>query len=166
VAVAVEGANGRPDFRRAPRQLKPGDTVWVTDEAQRETRGRIVDLAQSALVLTTDQGLKDLPAQSIARVQQRRSDPLWNGALIGALSVGLPLAIFAATQLTESDDRSNAPAGVLVWSLIGAGAGTGIDAAIRGRKTIYLRPGSPSARVLVSPMLWSTAKGARVSLLF
>lgn len=146
--------------------LKPGETVWVTDQAKRETKGRVVDLTQLRLVLTTDQGRQEVPVQNVTRMRQRRPDPLWTGAVIGA-GVGLVPWIAWCAPATESGETCGDNIGTTMLVLaVGAGAGAGIDALIQGRKTIYLPTGRPSARLQLAPMLLRGVKGARVSLLF
>jgi hypothetical protein len=147
-------------------QLKPGDTVWVTDKSNRESRGRIVDFAESSLVLTTDQGRQEVAAPNIVRLRQRRPDSVVNGALIGAASALVPM-IWWFAQATESGETAGENVGFIALMVgTGAGAGTGIDALIQGRKTIYLAPARSSARLRLSPMLLRNVKGVRVSLSF
>ena len=132
-------------FDELRARLKLGDTVWLTDQTKRETEGRIVDLTQSALVLTTDQGRREVPAQDILRLRQRHRDSLVNGAVIGGLAAMVPL-IWWFSGATESGETAGDNVGFIVLMMgAGVGAGAGIDALIKGRKTIYLAPHGSTA---------------------
>jgi len=66
---------------------------------------------------------------------EKRSGPLWNGALIGFVCGFVPVVAIAA----GADRQLSGPAvgaGILVGG-IGAGIGLGIDAANRGHETLY-----------------------------
>jgi len=54
--VQASAQTGAQPFDALRAQLKSGDMVWVTGQTRRESRGRIVDLRESAVVLTTAQG--------------------------------------------------------------------------------------------------------------
>ncbi|RPI56153.1 MAG: hypothetical protein EHM55_05815, partial [Acidobacteria bacterium] len=102
-------------------QLKRGDTVWVTDKSTRESRGRIVDLAESSLVLTTDQGRQEVAAPDIMRLRQRRPDSVVNGALIGAAAALVPM-IWWFARATESGETAGDNVGFIAL-MVGTGAG-------------------------------------------
>jgi hypothetical protein len=67
---------------------------------------------------------------------EKRSGPLWNGALIGFLSGFIPTAAIAS----HYGAGGGAVLGGALIGGIGAAIGTGIDAAIKGHETFYRAP--------------------------
>jgi hypothetical protein len=90
----------------------------------------------------------------VAKVRVRRSDSVLNGALIGAgAAVASGLLLCRLTEPWENCRDDVGP--MLTIGAIGAGAGIGIDALIRGRTTIY-----------AAPIIARDTTGLRVSLSF
>lgn len=140
--------------------LVPGRSVWITDSAGREEKTRIISV--SGDVVTTTAGR--LRTTEIARVRARHSDSLLNGALIGA-GAGVASALFLCS-LTEPWEVCRGDFGPMFRiGAVGAGVGIGIDALIRGRRTIYEVP-KASTFVHVAPMVGSGAAGLRLSVSF
>ena len=99
----------------------------------------------------------------LAQAGERRSDSLWNGALIGA-GIAVASGLFLCTR-TEPWENCRDDVGPMVrFGAIGAGIGIGIDALIRGRKTIYVAPGT--TRLHAAPIVGRRAAGLQVSLTF
>jgi hypothetical protein len=92
-------------------------------------------------------------------------DPLWNGAAIGAgvyLSV-IALAAGAAGGFEDCDAGCWAVNGALAAG-IGTAIGVGIDALVKGRKTIYQSADSKGAsHVVRRPFVGVDARGAALS---
>jgi hypothetical protein len=83
----------------------------------------------------------------------RQSDPLWNGALIGA-GAGIASGLFLC-RLTEPWDVCRNQIGPMIaYGAIGAGIGIGIDALIHGR------------RVTASPFVARRAGGLQLAVNF
>jgi hypothetical protein len=83
----------------------------------------------------------------------RHSDPLWNGAVIGA-GAGIASGLFIC-RLTEPWDVCRDQVGPMIaYGAIGAGIGIGIDALIHGR------------RVTASPFVARRAGGLRLAVRF
>jgi hypothetical protein len=99
----------------------------------------------------------------VARIQVRRSDSLLNGFLIGAaVGAGTIVALAFSIDRNEADEYGPATA---LYGAIGGGIGIGIDALIRGKRTVFMAR-SGAHRVSVQPIVTARAQGLRVSLTF
>jgi hypothetical protein len=144
--------------------LSPGMTVWITDAVGREEKTRVVDVSSDVVTTSVGEDIRRFAAANITRVRVRQSDSVLNGALWGAgaaLASGLLLC-----SLTETWENCRDDVGPMFRSgAIGAGAGIGIDALIRGRRTVY--PTAPgSARLHATPILDRHVRGLQVSFTF
>ena len=144
--------------------LTPGLTAWITDSGGREEKTRVIGVSGDVLTTTSPGGVRRLLTADVRRVRVRQSDPVINGALIGAgaaIASGLLLC-----KLTEPWENCRDDVGPMVRiGAIGAGIGIGIDALIRGRKTIYeARPGS--ARLQALPLVGRHAGGLQIAVSF
>jgi hypothetical protein len=149
-------------FDELVTQLKPADEIWVTDTSGKETRFRLVDITASALTVQTVAGRLDLGPADVVRVRQRRPDPKWNGALIGAVAA-LAFPVWLCSNSYETGETCGENAQALGFiAFVGAGAGAWIDSLIKGRKVVYERPGAV-ARVRVAPLLSRRSIGVGVS---
>jgi hypothetical protein len=139
---AQDGRDG--DLRSA---LKPGRTVWVTDRTGREEQIRVVGISGDVLTTTTGEQVRRIRTADVMRVRAREADPVLNGALIGAgaaVASGLLLCSMTEPWANCRDDVGP----MLRIGGIGAAAGIGLDALIRGRKTVFeASPGSLQVRV-------------------
>ena len=116
--------------------LIPGTTAWITDPAGREEKTRIVGVSGDIVTTSAGGNLQRRSTADIMRVRVRHADSVLNGALIGAgaaVASGLVLCRLTETWANCRDDIGP----MLRTGAIGAGIGIGIDALIRGRKTIY-----------------------------
>jgi hypothetical protein len=98
------------------------------------------------------------------RVRVRHFDSVINGALIGA-GAGVASGLFLC-RLTEPWEICRDDFGSMFRiGAIGAGVGTGIDALIRGRRTVYeTTPGS--TRLHATPIIARHGGGLQVSISF
>ena len=142
-----------PEATWAQGSTRPGlrvgelSTVFVRDQAGQETRGKLLRLDDSALVILVDGTPREFELSRVSRVQ-KRGDSLRNGALIGsAIGFGLGLLVAGEADCRTSSGYDNCGAGprtafalmsTAVYGLMGAG----IDALIQGRTTIYESPRS------------------------
>jgi hypothetical protein len=139
-------------------------TVWITDSGGREERTRVVGVSGNTVTIATDDDIRRLPMADIMRVRVRQSDPLINGALIGA-GAAVASGLFLCT-LTEPWRNCRDDVGpMLRIGAIGAGAGIGIDALIRGRRTIY-EAAPASTRLHATPLVGRRTAGLLVSVTF
>ncbi len=158
------------NFQELRLKVKPGDTVYVTDDTGQEKRARILELSHSSLLLSMDGTRRELNENDVIRIRQRLPDPLLNGAVVGAVSVMTlsTVSAFAFADRGENETFGWADVGFILYlGSLGAGVGTGIDALIRGRKVIYETSGLiPRRSIGVSPVISPHVRGVRVSVRF
>lgn len=150
--------------------LRRGQTLVVTDNSGEETKGRLQEVSASALVLSVPNdatGRHTFAADRVMRI--RRTDSVWNGALIG-LAVGLGTGIVLVRgNCTAPDPECEA----IVWAAlglpsiaVGTGVGALIDRAV-GNGTIYVdRIRAPQRSMTISPVVGRRGSGVRLSLRF
>ena len=144
--------------------LIPGTTVWITDPAGREQKTRIVGVIGDIVTTTAGGYLQRRPTADVMRVRVRHADSVINGALIGAgVAVASGLVLCRLTETWENCRDDIGP--MLRTGAIGAGIGIGIDALIRGRRTIY-EADRGAARLHVAPIVARHAGGLQISLSF
>ena len=121
-------------------------TAYVLDERGVETRGKLLRLDTKSVVLLIDGMQREFELSAVSRVSQR-GDSLKNGAIAGAV-VGVVLGLMSAAIVECRDDDggyggcpSMGRAGIVLFSTAFYSAvGTGIDAAIQGRRVLYQAP--------------------------
>ena len=148
VAVIVGGgcAARQParTFVDLQERLHSGNTVYVTDTTGMETKGKVVEVSASALVLDV-KGVHQRVDQGSVRHVQRQGDSLWNGLLIG-VAVGASAMLMAdpTYERCTNDAEKLCPHSqmgqrILAVGIMGA-AGAGVDALISRRNDVYLAP--------------------------
>ena len=151
---------------RAPRvesALSPGTTVWITDSAGREEKRLIVSVSDGIVTTSANEDVRRFRTTDIVRVRARHSDSVLNGALIGA-GAAVASGLFLCTRTEPWENCRDDVGPILRIAAIGAGAGIGIDALIRGRRTIYEAP--RSTQLHVAPIAARGAAGLSVSVSF
>jgi hypothetical protein len=139
-ALLVTAAQSQPTGQPAAAPtLIPGDRVIVSDDRQ-SIRGRIAEVTHDTLVLERDDNPLRIPLTTIHQID-RTGDSLFNGTAIGA-GIGGATALAAmgiACGNSGCADTSTSldPRLTLLGTLIGAGIGAMVDAAIERRQTIY-----------------------------
>jgi hypothetical protein len=152
---------GPPDLSTT---LTPGATAWITEFAGAEQKLRIVGVADGIVTAAEGGDVRRVRTIDVMRVRVRHSDPVLNGALIGA-GAAVASGLFLCT-LTEPWENCRDDAGpMLKIGAIGAGIGIGLDALIRGRTTIY-EAARGSTRLHVAPIAARRATGVQMSLAF
>jgi hypothetical protein len=144
--------------------LLPGSTVWITDATGREERLRVDGFSGGVATFSAGERFRRIDESDILRVRARRSDSVWNGALIGA-GAAVGTGVFMC-RLTEPWDICDNPSQYLRVGAVGAGIGIGIDALIRGRKTIYQKPHTGVAHLLAAPLIGRGGGGLQLSITF
>lgn len=168
MAPGAAGAQPVSDARRAP--VSQGDRVRVTDDTGRTITARVAAISDFGLTLQDGRERTEIPHRAIVKIDRPR-DRVWDGALAGfAIGAGIGLIGIAAEK---DNNRSCQPsewfcgasfgppasAVVLMLGGIGAGIGTGVDALIGRKKTLYER----GRQVHVTPVVARGGAAARVS---
>jgi hypothetical protein len=152
-------------FSDLAARLARGNTVYVTDAAGRERKGRIDSVSADALTLDVD-GMPQVIEAGAVRKVERYGDALWNGMAIGA-GIGAVDALISDPRYRPCPDRpemrcADAQVGerLLLVGVMSA-AGAGIVALHRNRRLVYLAPGqsATSARWLIRPALSRSSFG-------
>ena len=148
VLAATTSAAAQPpvaSFDELSRRLQPGDTVWITDSSGKEVKARLLDISPARLALMRGELPLEMRAADVVRIRKKQADPLWSGAAIGA-AVALTPAILFCRSGTETGESCGENVGdLLLVGVTGAVIGALIDAAVKGRKVVYQRPGPRSS---------------------
>ena len=115
--------------------ISPTDRVVVTTEDGAKVRGTVICLADQSLVLLRDGVTTETPLSQIRRIDTR-PDPVWDGAVKGAI---VPLVLWAV--FCNDCDSELWLKNIAAYSMIGVAW----DAAQRNTRTIYA--GRPVAAV-------------------
>jgi hypothetical protein len=118
-----------------------GGTYRIRLTTGEEMAGRLLKLGPDVLQILVKGQRLEMPFEQVLQVD-REGDSLKNGAIIGAVVVGLLCAVVCGQGL---DDASQLPVAVAVNAGVGALIGAGWDAAIKHRTTIYRKPGAAAA---------------------
>jgi hypothetical protein len=144
VVCAQETTKGWPGLDSSRLQ-----TVFVLDDTGRETQGKLLRLDADSLVILASGIERRFDAVSVRRIEKR--DGLKNGAIIGTVFGALTGILTAGMSDCPGEDPGGpCPAAHTALALISVGTwaavGTGIDALIPGRTTLYEAPAArPSA---------------------
>ena len=122
-------------------------TVYVLDDTGVETSGRLLGLDPDSLVLLVGGAERRFEAARVRRIQ-KRGDSLRNGALIGAIVGGVMGLVGAGISDCPGDNPGGSCPGTraalfLFSTGVYAAIGTGIDALVPGRTTLYEAPTVP-----------------------
>lgn len=155
------------NFQELRLKIQTGDAIYVTDSTGREFQAKVLEIAPPSLIVSAGNGERVLSERDVATIRQRLPDPVWQGALIG-FGVGAGLGVLAGSFSEDcSHGRSGCIGGVLLMSGLGAGVGVGIDALIKGRKTIYSsRAPGGEPHLVILPVLTRNTRGAALGVRF
>jgi hypothetical protein len=124
-----------------------GTNLILTLKAGERIEGLFKGLTDDAIVVEPPGvGDRTIPKTAVAKIvtADKRSGDLTNGTVIGAVIggsiVGVPLIIFAASGDVHGSDAASAMLLLFLSAGIGALAGLGIDAAVKGQVTLYEAP--------------------------
>jgi len=165
-AVPARAQQVAATFEELRTLIKPGETIYVTDVGGATSKGKFAGLSASSQLLL--QRGASTPALTLAErdvnnIIVERSDPLWNGMLIGFVSGAVPVALIGA--------GGGAPVSAGEVAVVAAGYGgigllTGllIDVLNKEKVAIYVhRPRTQSSRIRLSPIAGKSAAGVRLS---
>lgn len=146
--------------------VTPGDTISVTDASGHEVTGRLVRLDAAALALAVGSETRTLGASDVQRVRRRMNDSVLQGTLIGA-GIGAGFATAVVLAYCAGEYCNGIPTAIAAFTGVGAGIGALVDAAIRGKHTIYLSQGTTMSRhVTVAPVITDTKQALFVRMQF
>jgi hypothetical protein len=146
-------------FESIGRRLRVGQVAEVVDSAGLTVRGKVVEISASTLVLSGGSGTKTFTGKDVAVI--RRTGPIWDGAVKGAIIGAIPWAFFAS----DCHGCEGLATGAATTALIGAGIGVGIDA-LFGPRTVY-RSGEATRRtVRLVPTIGRERKGLSAAIAF
>jgi hypothetical protein len=149
------------DYSSVSHRISPGDSLFVITRTEGEIRGRLVRLSPDEIVVASTHGNQTIPFSNIGWIE-KRADPLWNGALIGAGLLGFSMMGGAGASCSP-DCSSQVPHALAAGAAIGGGIGALIDWMIPGRTRVFgSRPAAADAGSFGS--LWSRIKpGDRIA---
>jgi hypothetical protein len=158
ILAAPSLAFGQPAGERLPSDVTPGLTVSVVEDDGRKIEGRVQEISERGLILSRGGTSEEIRLDRIVRID--KPDSLKNGALAG-LGVGLALSAFTVLAQPEGSQPEWVFAAVLYNGIACTLLGTGIDALVDTRRTLYERGRRPQARL--SPLVGHGVRGAAVS---
>jgi hypothetical protein len=168
--VAPAGAQEvATSFEELRRLVTPGETIYVTGARGAISKGRLAGLSAGSLQLRVDRDAGAPPVSlsesDVNNIAVHRSDPLWNGMLIGFASGAVPVALIGAGSVSASaGEVAVVTAG---YGAIGLLTGLLIDFLNKEHVTIYVhRPRTESRRIRLSPIAEKSAVGVRLSAKF
>lgn len=163
-ASAVAAQTPQADAGNLRRTLIPDAIVWITDAGGREERMRVVAASDDTVTARVGTETRHLRITDIVRIRARRADSVLNGALIGA-GAAVASGLFLCTRTEPWENCRDDVGPILRIAAVGAGIGIGVDALIRGRRTVYEAPRA-AARLSVAPVVARRAAGLHVALSF
>jgi hypothetical protein len=152
-------------FEELRKLVRPGETIYVTDARGTISKGRLAELSAGSLQLRVDRDAGAPPVSlsesDVNNIAVHRSDPLWNGMLIGFASGAVPVALIGAGAPASAGEVAVVTAG---YGVIGLLTGLLIDFLNKEHVTIYVhRPRTESSRIRLSPIAGKSAAGVRLS---
>ena len=121
-------------------QEKPGTGLVVSLKGGEQIECFLKTLSTDTIsVITMETKEREIPKIAVQKIvtSEKRSGPLWNGAVIGA---AIPATIGIIAVAKYPDNSSGAALGIALMAGLGALIGVGIDAATRGQITLYKAP--------------------------
>ena len=150
-----------------PSRVQKGDRIRVKLRDGMVVSGRFDSVAGSSLRLSASRNsLRELSEITVAEVEKKRHDSVWNGAAIGALiGLGVGAAATAATCGTNDTECSTIATLVFLPTFTGGGLAIGAltDHFVYQYDPIYLQSASDRPRLRLSPLVSKNQKGVLVS---
>jgi hypothetical protein len=76
-----------PSLQELRNDVRPGDTLYVVDAQGEETKGRLTNILDGAIMLDVDGTHRRFSIDSISQIDRTRRDSVKNGVLIDDRSV-------------------------------------------------------------------------------
>jgi len=145
--------------------VTPGETIYVTDARGAVSKGRLAGLSAGSLQLQRDRDAfappVNLSESDVNNIAVHRSDPLWNGMLIGFVSGAVPVALIGAGAAASAAEVAVVTAG---YGVIGLLTGLLIDSLNKEKATVYVHGPAPRSTRLQVSLFGSTSRiGVQVS---
>lgn len=160
-------------FEHLSAAVAIGDTLELTDAAGAAVTGRLLQIRPRTLTLDVEGESRTWVAADVRLVTRRWADPLWNGALIGAVVGAAAGAVPVLADCWNSEtgslyDRCHANGGdFAAWCLAGAGGGAALGALVDhwrpSRQTVF-EGGGPT--VALQPVVTPGSNGLLVRIRF
>jgi hypothetical protein len=168
VAAPISAQPVAGSFSELRGLVSPGDTIYVTDAKGATVKGTLVDLSDSSVIFRSwpdSSRLLGLPERDVNNIRVQRSDPWWNGPLIGLATGAIPGLLIELGGRSEYEKFSGVAA--LGLGTIGLFTGLLVDVLNREKPIVYVRrPDRDSGGVNLLPLLSKSAVGIQMSVGF
>jgi hypothetical protein len=162
-AHAQEAAD---DFDQLRFVIAPGSTIQVVEASGATVKATFLGARGDSLDLLVRGARQSVARDDVVRIRQRRDDSLANGARNGLIA-GAALGLLGGMAIANEGGSAAVyiPVVTAVYGGIGAGIGVGIDALIKGERTVY-EARARHASLSIAPVVDRERKGVAVSLGF
>lgn len=147
---------------------KPGDRITLTDVQGKVSRGTVVRLTDTALLLKTMNSTQEFSETDVREVRQKLRDSLKNGWLIGgAIGAGLGTAVSVRNCSRLGWCGSAEVAMVGIYSGLGMLIGTAVDASIQKTSVVFQhRDRGSLTHISLAPVFGKGRKGLSICVSF
>lgn len=154
-------------FDELMSRIQPGATIFVTDSAGHEVRGRLSDLTDTFLNLVVDGKPRAFSQADVGLIEHRQPDSLWNGLLIGVAAGAAPAVYWLLADPNECGG-SICMDDLAVGVIPGAAIGLVIDAVIKRKVVVYRSASKSSMKTAVSiaPIVVRRRRGVELTMSF
>lgn len=174
VFAASSAAQTQVDsFARLPEVIKIGSVVYVEDDAGRRTKGRLLNLSGSSLILESGREHRRFDVDGLVKVTKvdSRRNGFWIGFAVGAVP-GVFLGLAAKGYCYNESSAGGCPGLIssIVWpggtaGAIGGWIGASIDGLIDHETLVFAKPQS-SSTIRIAPLLSNGGSGLGLSFRF
>ena len=155
LAATAASAEAQPiatSFDELRTRLTPGQSIAVTDAAGTVVNGTVIAVTPDSLQLRTGPSGAATPLtlaeRQVNHITTERSDPLWNGMLIGFASGAAPVALLGLGSSASAGEVGQVALG---YGAIGLITGLLVDMFNRESVTLYVhQPTRAPARMQMS----------------
>jgi hypothetical protein len=160
-ASPVNGQEVAATFDELRRIVRLDESISVTDSTGATHKGRLASLSPTSLQLRQGSGPSaTFTERDVNNVAAVRSDPLWNGMLIGFAVGAIPVALVGGAA---SASPSEVAAVAAAYGTIGLLSGLLIDVVNKQTIPIYIHaPQSRSSRLRLAPLYSSRRLGLQL----